>query len=119
MKFKIKFADQIVGALSIFAIAALIFFTFFIASTQKWFVKKHNFFTKISSANSVNEGMALQYKGFAIGKIKKITLSDDDNLICKLYFKFHRNPLGMSRSIESYQRLFLLKSNIYHFRTRL
>ena len=70
MKFKIKFADQIVGALSITAIAAIIFFTFFIASTQKWFVKKHHFFTEISSANSVSEGMSLQYKGFAIGKVK-------------------------------------------------
>ena len=85
MKFKIKFADQIVGALSIIAIAALVFFTFFIASTQKWFVKKHYFFTKISSANSVNEGMALQYKGFAIGKVKKISLGDDDNVIVHFY----------------------------------
>ncbi|MBO7582302.1 MAG: MCE family protein [Treponema sp.] len=84
MKFKIKFADQIVGALSITAIAAIIFFTFFIASTQKWFVKKHHFFTEISSANSVSEGMSLQYKGFAIGKVKKITLSENDTV--QVYF---------------------------------
>ena len=85
MKFKIKFADQIVGALSIIAIATLIFITFFIASTQKWFVKKHNFFTTISSANSVSEGMSLQYKGFAIGKVKKIALSDDDSVTVHFY----------------------------------
>ena len=85
MKFKIKYADQIVGGLSIFAIAALIFLTFFILSTQKWFVKKHNFYTKVSSASSVNEGMALQYKGFGIGKVKKITLEDDDNVVVHFY----------------------------------
>lgn len=117
MKFKIKFADQIVGALSIIAIAALIFFTFFIASTQKWFVKKHNFFTKISSANSVNEGMALQYKGFAIGKIKKITLADDDNVQIQFYVldeyidrvtkgsivELSVSPIGLGSSFIFYQ----------------
>ena len=85
MKFKIKYADQIVGALSIIAIAAIIVMTFLIASTQKWFVKKHNYYTKVASANSVSEGMALQYKGFAIGKVKKITLSDDDNVVVHFY----------------------------------
>ena len=117
MKFKIKFADQIVGALSIIAIAALIFFTFFIASTQKWFVKKHNFFTKISSANSVNEGMALQYKGFGIGKIKKITLGDDDSVIVHFYVldeyidrvtqgsivELSVSPIGLGSSFNFYQ----------------
>ena len=39
MKFKIKFADQIVGALSIFAIAALVFITFFTIFIVKDFVK--------------------------------------------------------------------------------
>ena len=85
MKFKIKYADQIVGALSIIAIAALILITFLIASTQKWFVKKHNFYTKVSSANSISEGMSLQYKGFGIGKVKKITLGDDDNVVVHFY----------------------------------
>ncbi len=85
MKFKIKYADQIVGALSIIAIAALILITFLIASTQKWFVKKHNFYTKVSSANSVSEGMSLQYKGFGIGKVKKISLGDDDNVVVHFY----------------------------------
>ena len=117
MKFKIKFADQIVGALSIIAIAALVFFTFFIASTQKWFVKKHYFFTKISSANSVNEGMALQYKGFGIGKVKKITLGDDDSVIVNFYVldeyidrvtvgsivELSVSPIGLGTSFIFYQ----------------
>lgn len=85
MKFKIKYADQIVGALSIIAIAALIVITFLIASTQKWFVKKHNYYTRVSSASSVSEGMSLQYKGFGIGKVKKINLGDDDNVVVHFY----------------------------------
>ncbi len=85
MKFKIKYADQIVGALSIIAIAALIVITFLIASTQKWFVKKHNYYTRVSSASSVSEVMSLQYKGFGIGKVKKINLGDDDNVVVHFY----------------------------------
>lgn len=85
MKFKIKFADQIVGTLSIIAIAALIFIVFFIGSKQKWFVKKHAFYTEVNSGSSLSEGMNIQYKGFGIGKIKKITLDDDDDVILHFY----------------------------------
>ena len=117
MKFKIKYADQIVGALSIIAIAALIFLSFLIISTQKWFVKKHNYYTKVSSANSVNEGMALQYKGFGIGKVKKIELDDDDTVIVHFYvldeyidrvtkgsiIELSVSPIGLGSSLIFYQ----------------
>jgi len=51
MKFKIKYADQIVGILSLIAIIALIFIIFLIGSTQKWFVPKHNYYTVISEVH--------------------------------------------------------------------
>ena len=85
MKFRIKYADQVVGTLSIIAIAALIFLIFFIGSTQKWFVEKHPYYSTVSSANSISEGMALQYKGFAIGKVKKISLDENDNVVVHFY----------------------------------
>ncbi len=117
MKFKIKYADQIVGALSIIAIAALILLTFLIASTQKWFVKKHSFYFKVTSANSVNEGMAVQYKGFGIGKVKKISLGDDDNVVVHFYVldeyidrvtegsivELSVSPIGLGSSLVFYQ----------------
>ncbi len=117
MKFKIKYADQIVGGLSIFAIAALIFLTFFILSTQKWFVKKHYFYSKVASANSVSEGMSLQYKGFGIGKVKKIALSEDDTVIVHFYVldeyidrvtegsivELSVSPIGLGSSLIFYQ----------------
>lgn len=85
MKFKIKYADQIVGTLSIIAIAALVFIIFFIGSTQKWFVQKHPFYSIVSSASGVSEGMSIQYKGFGIGKVKKISLDEDDNVKVHFY----------------------------------
>ena len=117
MKFKIKYADQIVGALSIFAIAALIFITFFILSTQKWFVKKHYYYSMVASASSVSEGMSLQYKGFGIGKVKKISLLDDDSVEVRFYVldeyidrvtegsivELSVSPIGLGSSLIFYQ----------------
>ncbi|MCR4735480.1 MAG: MlaD family protein [Treponema sp.] len=80
MKFKIKFADQIVGVLSIIAIAALIFLMFFIGSKQKWFVPKHHFYTRITSGSNVSEGMSIQYKGFGIGKVESIDLLSPEEI---------------------------------------
>lgn len=85
MKFKIKYADQIVGTLSLFAIAALIFIIFLIGSNQKWFVPKHYFYTTISSAASISEGKGITYKGFEIGKIKNISLDQNDNVVVNFY----------------------------------
>lgn len=113
MKFKIKYADQIVGALSIFSIAALIFFVFLIGSKQKWFVPKHPYYTYISSGSGVSENMPIQYKGFPIGKVTKITLDEKDRVVVKFYISDeyeHKvtdgsvieiavSPIGMGSSI--------------------
>ena len=85
MKFKIKYADQIVGILSLIAIIALIFIIFLIGSTQKWFVPKHNYYTVISSAANISAGKPITYKGFEIGKIKNFSLNDDDNVVVNFY----------------------------------
>lgn len=110
MKFKIKYADQIVGILSLIAIIALIFIIFLIGSTQKWFVPKHNYYTVIPSASNVSTGKAITYKGFEIGKIKNFTLDDTDKVVVNFYItddykskivqnsiiEFLTSPLGSS-----------------------
>lgn len=110
MKFKIKYADQIVGILSLIAIIALIFIIFLIGSTQKWFVPKHNYYTVIHSASNVSTGKAITYKGFEIGKIKNFTLDDTDKVVVNFYItddykskivqnsiiEFLTSPLGSS-----------------------
>lgn len=115
MKFKIKYADQIVGILSLIAIAALIFIIFLIGSTQKWFVPKHNYYTIISSA-SITEGKAIQYKGFEIGKVKSVSLTSEDKVRVDFYIsdeyinKVTQNsiieisvsPIGLGSSVVFY-----------------
>ncbi|MBQ0038964.1 MAG: MCE family protein [Treponema sp.] len=74
MKFKIKYADQIVGIFSIAGLAGLILLIFSIGMTQKWFQKKYNYFTMIDNSSGMAVGKELTYKGFSIGKIKSISL---------------------------------------------
>lgn len=76
MKFKIRFADQIVGIFSLAAIAGLILFIFSLGATQNWFVKKNYYYTIFDSGSGFSAGMDLTYKGFSIGKIKSVTLKD-------------------------------------------
>ncbi len=74
MKFKIRFADQIVGFFSIAAIAGLFVLVFALGSKQNWFSHKIPYYSFFDSASGLTVGMDLTYKGFSIGKIKKITL---------------------------------------------
>lgn len=80
MKFKIKFADQIVG---LFIIVALVFFiviVVLIGANQRWFAKDYYFKTAFQSAAGVAPGTPILMKGFTIGKIDRLTLNQDNGV---------------------------------------
>lgn len=64
MKFKIRFADQIVGVFSLFALAALLALIFAIGASQNWFVKKNYYHSYFNSGTELSVGMNVTYKGF-------------------------------------------------------
>lgn len=74
MKFKIRFADQIVGFFSIVALIALIVLIFSLGINQKWFVKKNYYYTVFDSASGISTGTDLTYRGFSLGKVKSLKL---------------------------------------------
>lgn len=78
MKFKIRYADKIVGFFSILALLSLVVIIFLIGSRQNWFEKKFYFTTQFDSASNVQPEMSLSYKGFTIGKIDKVELVKDE-----------------------------------------
>jgi len=80
MKFSIRFADQIVGALIIFAVGIIIFVIFMLGSNQRWFSRDSYFYTYFPSASGLSQNMAVQYKGFTIGRIKSIRLDEKDQV---------------------------------------
>ncbi|MCL1958043.1 MAG: MCE family protein, partial [Spirochaetes bacterium] len=80
MKFSIRFADKIVGALVLLGLALLIFVIFMLGKNQRWFARDRQYKTYFTSASGISPNMAVQYKGFTIGHVKKIRLSDDDSV---------------------------------------
>ncbi|MDR2729328.1 MAG: MlaD family protein [Treponema sp.] len=74
MKFSIRFADQIVGALVILALAILVFVIFMLGKNQRWFVNDSQYVTYFTSASGISPNMAVQYKGFTIGHVKELSL---------------------------------------------
>jgi phospholipid/cholesterol/gamma-HCH transport system substrate-binding protein len=80
MKFSIRFADQIVGALIILALGIIIFVIFMLGSNQRWFSQDYYFYTYFPSASGLGQNMAVQYKGFTIGRIKSIRLDEKDQV---------------------------------------
>lgn len=80
MKFSIRFADQIVGGLIILALGMLVFVVFMLGSSQRWFSRDYQFKTYFTSASGISQNMPVLYKGFTIGRVKTITLSEDDQV---------------------------------------
>jgi len=78
MKFSIRFADKIVGTLVILALAMLIVVIFMLGKSQRWFAKDYQYKSYFNSARGLSVNMAVQYKGFTIGHVRKIILADDD-----------------------------------------
>ena len=87
MKFKIRFADQIVGIFIILSIVALAVVIVFLGKSQRWFAKDIFFSTVLPSAGGLSKNMAVQYKGFAIGSVKNFHLTDNDNV--EVIFSIH------------------------------
>ena len=80
MKFKIRFADQIVGVFVLAAIAAVVAVLVLIGVNQRWFARNYAFTSTFSSASGLFVGMPISLKGFEIGNISRISLSDQNDV---------------------------------------
>jgi phospholipid/cholesterol/gamma-HCH transport system substrate-binding protein len=119
VKFKIRFADQIVGIFIIVAFAAIIFVIFMLGSKQRWFIKDPTYKTYLQSASGLAENMPIQYKGFTIGNVKSFKLNEDDEVetILSIYNEYYNrvkegslvrlnaSPIGLGNTFLFYPGL--------------
>jgi len=80
MKFKMRYADQLVGILIIVAIVSLIVVIFLLGRTQRWFSKNYDFKTYATTASGLSRNMDVVFRGISIGKVKNFDLMDDDSI---------------------------------------
>jgi phospholipid/cholesterol/gamma-HCH transport system substrate-binding protein len=101
MKFSIRFADKIVGTLVILAFAMLIVVIFMLGRNQRWFTKDFQYVTYFNAATGLSMNMAVQYKGFTIGHVKKIKLADDDTVEVRFtIFEEHNHRVKEGSVVE-------------------
>ena len=91
MKFKIRYADQLVGFLVVIALVSLILVIFMIGKTQRWFSRDYTYETYAAGALGLNKNMPVTCRGIVIGNVKSFFLTDDNRVkvIFTIQDRFH------------------------------
>ena len=85
MKFRIRFAHQVVG---VFVLLALIFGVVVLVAmgaNQRWFARNYDYYSVFPTGEGLSVGMSIRFKGFAIGRVKEITLGEEDQVRVDFY----------------------------------
>jgi phospholipid/cholesterol/gamma-HCH transport system substrate-binding protein len=109
MKFRIRFAHQIVGVFVLLAIVAVAATLILLGINQRWFAKNYYYWSTFKSANGLSVGMPIRLKGFEIGKLSAMSLTKDNLVEIEFYIidtyydkvlpnsvlELSSNPLGL------------------------
>ena len=80
MKFRIRYAEQVVGLFVIIAVISLAGILIFMGINQRWFKKDYHFVSRFDSGEGLSRGMAIKLKGFKIGAVDSVSLSQDNTV---------------------------------------
>jgi phospholipid/cholesterol/gamma-HCH transport system substrate-binding protein len=80
MKFRIRFAEQVVGIFVLIAIVAVAAILVFAGANQRGFARNYRFTSRFDSGGGLSVGMPIVLKGFEIGKISRISLNEDNQV---------------------------------------
>jgi phospholipid/cholesterol/gamma-HCH transport system substrate-binding protein len=87
VKFRIRYAQQVVGIFVLIAAIALVLVIVSMGANQRWFAKNYNFYSVFPSGEGLGSGMAIQFKGFNIGRVTDVTLSTEDEVRVDFYIR--------------------------------
>ena len=91
MKFKVKFAEKIVGFSIIVAIISLAFVIMMLGSSQRWFARNILYRTELDSAAGLSKNMPVLFRGFTIGNIVSFNLTENNKVTVDfhIYEEYH------------------------------
>jgi phospholipid/cholesterol/gamma-HCH transport system substrate-binding protein len=78
MKFRIKYADRIVGLFVVLAGLVLVAMIVLAGVNQRWFSRDYRFTASFQTASGLAPGTAILMKGFQVGKIEKVELTEEN-----------------------------------------
>jgi len=76
MKLRYRFANQVVGLFVVLAVALTVALIILMGANQRWFRKNYEYYARFDSAKDVSVGMAITFRGFTIGRVNDITLTE-------------------------------------------
>lgn len=80
MKFRIRFAQQVVGVFVLLAAVSIIGVIVSMGASQRWFAKDYVFHSVFDTGEGLSIGMPISFRGFDIGRVRKISLLADDRV---------------------------------------
>lgn len=109
MRFRIRYADQIVGSFLLLGLVMLVSALIFLGLNQRWFEHSYIFASTFPSASGLSRGMPITLKGFEIGRVGTVNLTDENlvNVTFTIYEDYYSrirehtviqltaNPLGL------------------------
>lgn len=87
MKFRIRFAHQVVGIFIIVAVGFVVATLVLMGINQRWFAENYYYKSTFDSANGLSVGMAINFRGFEIGRVTGISLRDDNDVEVDFYIQ--------------------------------
>lgn len=80
MKLRYRYANQAVGLFVVIAVALTIALVVFMGANQRWFRRNYDYHARFTTAKDVSVGMAVTFRGFTIGRVTLITLTEENEV---------------------------------------
>ena len=88
MKFRLRFAEQITGLFVLTALALIALVLVLMGINKRWYVDDPVFYSTFNTAKGMNRGMAIEFKGFQVGRVDDLELLDDNSV--KVWFTIYK-----------------------------
>lgn len=85
MAYQFRNIEKIIGAFIIVAVLLFIGAIIFIAKGQRLIAKKNYYTTVFNSAENLSQGMPVKFIGLEIGQVKKLYLTEENEIVVELY----------------------------------
>lgn len=76
MKLMLKHNDKLVGVFVLIGILFLVGAVAFVGVSQRWFQNDLEYLSTFQTAKGLSPGLALEFRGFAIGRVKSLALDE-------------------------------------------
>ncbi|NNM54554.1 MAG: MCE family protein [Spirochaetales bacterium] len=91
MRFRIRFAQQVVGFFLLLALAILVGVIILMGLNQRWFDRGYHFTSRFETADGLTPGMPIHLRGFEIGKVSSVDLNSNNrvNVVIQIYSDYY------------------------------